>query len=235
MNKGEASSNSYSLNTMHAVFFSGLRGAGKFILIFISLSLYSHIILVAFACAYAFPTENRNLVMCTTTVIILITIFIQGSLTESFVKMLGISMNVDAGKVLADLDYGIDNKGHDFERKYLYPLICFNRNHEARPKHLKSMEVDQSSGGGSQTYFDENDDESIESKSLESGSKIKKLNKFPSTRKEFFMLKNNCDQFSPLTIELEEELFRLTRENLQDYDGENEADDNNNPWDYGKY
>jgi hypothetical protein len=144
-------------------------------------------------------------------------------------------MNVDATKFLADLDNGLETKDHDFERKYLYPLICFS-NHEDFPKSHRNIEVDQSSGGGSQTYFDENDDQSIESKSLESASKInsylsKKLNMFPSTRKEFFILKTNDQQFSPLTMELEEELFRLTRENLQDYNSENTDD----PWDYGKY
>ena len=207
--------NKYSLNTMHAVFYSGLRGA------------------VAFACALIFPQSNgnRNLVICTTTVIILITIFVQGSLTETIVKFLGISCNVDPTSFLAELESGKDIKDYDFERRYLYPLIVGND--KLNQKVNKNIENDQqSSGGGSQRYYDENDDQSIDGKSIESSlTSNKKGAKVPSSnrdRKEFYQ------QLSPLTLELEEELYRLTRENLQGYDEENEADADNDLWDVGR-
>lgn len=177
------------------------------------------------------------MVICTTTFVILVTIFVQGSLTESFVKFLGIKINVDATSFLAELDNGEKEiKDYDFERKYLYPLII------GKSKVTRNIEIDQSSGGGSQQYYDDNDDQSIDGgKSIESGSKIstfstnKKLLKFQSSnRKEFFPSKNNFEQqFNPLTLELEDELFRLTRENLSDYE-EFEESGKSDLWDYGK-
>jgi Sodium/hydrogen exchanger family len=79
------SSNLITMPTKHMVFFAGLRGA------------------VAFACANIFPkTDNaddhRQVVVATTTAIILITIFIQGGLTPLVVKFLGVPTNCDANQ-----------------------------------------------------------------------------------------------------------------------------------------
>jgi NhaP-type Na+/H+ or K+/H+ antiporter len=69
---------------MHMIFFAGLRGS------------------VAFALAYLFPDDygHRNIIMCSTTVVILVTIFIQGGLTEEAIRALGIPTNIDMGQYL---------------------------------------------------------------------------------------------------------------------------------------
>jgi NhaP-type Na+/H+ or K+/H+ antiporter len=49
-----------------------------------------------------FPDDygHRNIIMCSTTVVILVTIFIQGGLTEEAVRVLGIPTNIDMGQYL---------------------------------------------------------------------------------------------------------------------------------------
>jgi len=66
------------------IFFAGLRGS------------------VAFALSYLFPDDygHRNIIMCSATVVILVTIFIQGGLTEKAVRTLGIPTNIDIGQYL---------------------------------------------------------------------------------------------------------------------------------------
>ena len=189
-----------TMKTMHAVFFAGLRGT------------------VAFACCLNFPTENRNLVICTTTVIILWTLFVQGSLTEPFLKCLGIPINVDTKQL--EIEY----KDQDFERKYIYPLVIREFNDGNYRNKSNKNDMDISSGGGSlidsvRLGRDDNDDQSIEGKSIESSS--------------FSKPRRNRPKLSPMTAELEEELYHLTRENLEEIvDGNYEDKD---PYDYGKY
>jgi len=67
------------LSHMHMIFLSGLRGA------------------VSFACASTFPNKhgNRDFFIETTTFVILVTLVIQGTFTESAVKCLGIATGVD--------------------------------------------------------------------------------------------------------------------------------------------
>lgn len=69
---------------MHMIFFAGLRGS------------------VAFALSYLFPDDygHRNIIMCSATVVILVTIFIQGGLTEEAIRALGIPTNIDMGQYL---------------------------------------------------------------------------------------------------------------------------------------
>jgi len=66
-------------NTMHMVFFSGLRGA------------------VAYACANIFPDDhgNRETILCTTIVIALLTIFLKGGGTQRALELLDIETDVD--------------------------------------------------------------------------------------------------------------------------------------------
>ena len=66
------------------IFLSGMRGA------------------VAFACAQNFPDTNGNkaIVIQTTTYVVLVTLLVQGAMTESFVSWLGIAVGVDADAFL---------------------------------------------------------------------------------------------------------------------------------------
>lgn len=68
-----------SAANMHVIFFAGLRGA------------------VAFALAYIFPNEegNRQLVLCTTAFVIVITIIVMGGLTEPLIHLVGVKTGVD--------------------------------------------------------------------------------------------------------------------------------------------
>ena len=189
-----------TVKTMTAIFFAGLRGT------------------VAFSCSLNFPTnENRNIVICTTTCIILITLFVQGSITETFLKCLGIPTNVDTKQ------FEIEYKNQDFERKYLYPLIVRGFNDRNYSNKSNKNEMDVSSGGGSlieSVRMGHDDNDSIEGKSIESLT-------FSKSRK------NRTKQLNPMTIELEEELYRLTRENLEEIVDENDYE-NKNPYDYGR-
>lgn len=70
------------MNTMHMVFFSGLRGA------------------VSFACANVFPDVygHKQTVVATTTALVLFSVFVQGALTETVIDFLRIPTKVDIRK-----------------------------------------------------------------------------------------------------------------------------------------
>lgn len=88
---------------MHVIFFSGLRGA------------------VAYACSNIFPNqyERRELILCTTTAIILITIFLQGPFIVPVVNLAKVKVGVDstAGRE------GRDNIKLNMEETFIYPLV----------------------------------------------------------------------------------------------------------------
>lgn len=95
-------------STKHMVFFSGLRGA------------------VAYACANIFPdiNHNREVVVCTTMVISLITIFIKGGFTIKMLELLGIQRGVDPGPYVEKLKKMA--KPYKFllwEQKNIYPWV----------------------------------------------------------------------------------------------------------------
>ena len=71
-------------STSHMLCFSGLRGA------------------VAYSCAKNFPDGNRIDFVCTTMVIILVTVFFLGCSTESALIRLGIDMNVNEDQYMND-------------------------------------------------------------------------------------------------------------------------------------
>jgi len=73
-------------NTAHMLWFSGLRGA------------------VAYACAKTFPDVfgNRSVIVFTTMIIVLFTVFVFGCTTEVALNFLQIEMNVDEEKYMED-------------------------------------------------------------------------------------------------------------------------------------
>eukprot|EP00602_Paraphysomonas_sp_CaronLab_P002759 CAMPEP_0185025184 /NCGR_PEP_ID=MMETSP1103-20130426/8241_1 /TAXON_ID=36769 /ORGANISM="Paraphysomonas bandaiensis, Strain Caron Lab Isolate" /LENGTH=601 /DNA_ID=CAMNT_0027558333 /DNA_START=54 /DNA_END=1856 /DNA_ORIENTATION=- len=116
-------------NTMHMVFFSGLRGA------------------VAYACANIFPDEkdNRDVIVCTTMVVALITIFVKGGFTIKMLELLGIPRGVDPGPYVEKLKK--QAKPYKFllwEEKWIYPWVI--KGYDANRRH----EMDLSSTGGSE-------------------------------------------------------------------------------------
>lgn len=94
--------------TKHMVFFSGLRGA------------------VAYACANIFPDENgnREVIICTTMVIALVTIFVKGGFTIKMLELLGIQRGVDPAPYVEKLKKMA--KPYKFllwEQKHIYPWV----------------------------------------------------------------------------------------------------------------
>ena len=73
---------------------------------------------MAFACALMFSDfyGHKDLLLCTTIVIILITIYVQGGLTVPLLHYLGIRTGVK--------EHMVNRKQEgDFERRYIYPLV----------------------------------------------------------------------------------------------------------------
>jgi len=99
-----------STGTMHMVMFSGLRG------------------LVAYALSNVFPDDfgNRDLIINTTMVIVLITIFVKGGLTSAALSYLKIEVNVNPRqyiKKLKKIYLTKRNRFLHFEEKYVYPIV----------------------------------------------------------------------------------------------------------------
>lgn len=101
------------MNMQHMIFFSGLRGA------------------VAYALSNIFPDEygNQNLIVGTTMIIVLITVFVFGGLTIDVLKGLGLQTGVDMEPYLSRLQaYYIPNRFVKWEHRYIYPYVL--KNHE---------------------------------------------------------------------------------------------------------
>mmetsp|Transcript_23901 Transcript_23901/g.24496 ORF Transcript_23901/g.24496 Transcript_23901/m.24496 type:complete len:590 (-) Transcript_23901:340-2109(-) len=123
------------LSTQHMVFFAGLRGA------------------VAYACANIFPDNNgnREVMVCTTMVIALITIFLKGGFTVKMLEILGIQRDVDPGPYVEKLKK--QAKPYRFllwEQKYIYPIVIKGY------AELKANGLDVSSDGGSGHFGNSN-------------------------------------------------------------------------------
>lgn len=114
------------------VFFAGLRGA------------------VAYACANIFPDNNgnREVMVCTTMIIALLTIFIKGGLTVKMLEFLGIQRDVDPAPYVEKLKK--QAKPYRFllwEQKYIYPIVIKGY------ADLKANGIDVSSDGGNFFYY----------------------------------------------------------------------------------
>ena len=95
-------------NTQHMVWFSGLRGA------------------VAYVCALIFPNENghREDFIVTTMVIVLVTVFVMGGLTDPMLRYLGIPTGVSANSL--DLPPATGARARAlarFEEKWIAPCL----------------------------------------------------------------------------------------------------------------
>lgn len=122
-------------STQHMVFFSGLRGA------------------VAYACANIFPDNNgnREIMICTTMVIALLTIFLKGGFTVKMLEILGIQRDVDPGPYVEKLKK--QAKPYKFllwEQKWIYPIVIKGYSE------LHANGLDVSSDGGSGHFGNSN-------------------------------------------------------------------------------
>lgn len=66
---------------------------------------------------------RRSLVINVTAIIVMITVFIQGGLTEPFIRWLKISMNVKMADYIRGLNVDEHKDATDFEKKYIYPWV----------------------------------------------------------------------------------------------------------------
>eukprot|EP00978_Attheya_sp_CCMP212_P022897 scaffold69108_cov49-Attheya_sp.AAC.2 len=90
--------------TTHMMWFSGLRGA------------------VAYACAHNFPesSENGSAFMVTTSMIVLVTVFLFGGTADFMLELLGISTNVDEEEYMQErYDDREPGKLERFEKAYI--------------------------------------------------------------------------------------------------------------------
>mmetsp|Transcript_1857 Transcript_1857/g.3324 ORF Transcript_1857/g.3324 Transcript_1857/m.3324 type:complete len:592 (-) Transcript_1857:2356-4131(-) len=92
----------------HMMWFSGLRGA------------------VAYACAHNFPesSENGSAFMVTTSIIILVTVFLFGGTADFMLELLGIPTNVDEEKYMQEkYDDREPGKLERFEKAFILPYV----------------------------------------------------------------------------------------------------------------
>ena len=139
------------------IFFSGLRGA------------------VAFSCSNIFPNSSghREVIICTTTLIILITTFVQGMLIIPAINAAKVSIGVpdstDASKLI------MKSPPH-IEERFIYPLVLknhlplpaqyFNNDYASPDSLYRGASDGESSGGGYPSDSDDDFDDSDGKRSI---------------------------------------------------------------------